>query len=261
MILVEDLTVERGGRRLLDGVRFAVETGHWLGVLGANGAGKTTLLRCLAGTLGHAGRVELDSTPTTRLSVRQRARLAAVVAQQPVLPTGMAVVDYVLLGRTAHVPIFGVESRRDHEVVRSLLHRLDLDGLAGQRLTTLSGGEAQRAVLARALAQEAPLLLLDEPTSSLDIGQQQRVLALIDELRHERGLTVVSAMHDLTLAAQHGDAFLLLEGGRVAASGDTGAVFRADLLSASFGASLEVVGSGHDTVVTPARSGAGSRPG
>lgn len=253
MIVTKDLTVERQGRRLLDGVSIDVPAGRWLGVLGANGAGKTTLLRCLAGTVAHGGTVTLAGTPVERLSVRERARLVAVVTQDPMLPGGMGVLDYVLLGRTAHLPMFGVETARDHAVARVVLERLDLARLAHQSLGTLSGGERQRVVLARSLAQQSPLLLLDEPTSSLDVGHQQRVLALVDDLRHEHGLTVVSAMHDLTLAAQHGEDFLLLHHGRAIASGDAEAVFRADVLSACFGADLDVSGSGQDTVVTPRR--------
>jgi len=253
MITAQGVVVERGGRRLLDDVGLGVDEGRWLGVLGANGAGKTTLLRCLAGTMAHGGTVRLAGAPTPELSVRQRARLVAVVAQDPLLPGDMAALDYVLLGRTAHLPVFGVETGLDHQIAHALLDRLGLSDLSHQALATLSGGERQRAVLARALAQEAPILLLDEPTSSLDVGHQQRVLALVDELRRERNLTVVSAMHDLTLAAQYGDDFVLLDHGRVRAAGGVDAVFQAEPLSACFAATLEVSGRGHDTVVTPRR--------
>jgi len=130
-----------------------------------------------------------------------------------------SVAEYVLLGRSAHLGWLSVEGRRDREIVDRVLARLDLVELAGRPITHLSGGEAQRATLARALAQEAPVLLLDEPTSALDIGHTVSVLDLVDELRAERGLTVVAAMHDLDTAGRYADTLALLDGGSVAAVG------------------------------------------
>ena len=131
----------------------------------------------------------------------------------------MTVAHYVLLGRTAHLGPLGRESRHDLDVVDRALTQLDLDGLADRTLDTLSGGERQRTVLARGLAQEATLLFLDEPTAALDIAHQQETLELVDDLRRRLGLTVVSTMHDLTLAAQYADHLVLLTGGRIILSG------------------------------------------
>jgi iron complex transport system ATP-binding protein len=247
------LEVVRGGRTLLHPLDLTVEPGAWLCVVGPNGAGKSTLLRSLSRSRPTAGTVRLAGHDPHRLSPRARARLVAVVPQHPTIPAGSTVTDYVLLGRTAHIPVLGTESRVDRAVTRALIERLDLTDLALQDIATLSGGERQRAVIARALAQEAPILVLDEPTTGLDLGHQQQVLALIDELRLEHGLTVVTAMHDLTLAAQHAERFLLLDRGQVVASGPAAEVFDPDALGRVFGASVTVLDDNGAIVVVPRR--------
>jgi iron complex transport system ATP-binding protein len=247
------LEVVRSGRTLLHPLDLSLEAGGWLCVVGPNGAGKSTLLRSLSRIPPTAGRVRLAGCDPHRMPPRQRARLVAVVPQHPTIPTGSTVTDYVLLGRTAHIPVLGTESRNDRTVVAALLERLDLAGLARQDMATLSGGERQRAVIARALAQEAPILLLDEPTTGLDLGHQQQVLTLVDELRGERELTVVSAMHDLTLAAQHARRFLLLDRGRVVTHGPATEVFQPDTLGRVFGASVTVLDDDGELIVVPRR--------
>ena len=137
-----------------------------------------------------------------------------MVPQNPVIPDGMTVLDYVLLGRTPYISAWGTESGRDLRVAGRVLAELDLESMADRVLQSLSGGELQRVVLARALAQEAPVLLLDEPTTALDVGHQQQVLELVDQLRATRSIAVLAAMHDLTLAAQYADRLMLLVDGR-----------------------------------------------
>jgi iron complex transport system ATP-binding protein len=181
-------------------------------------------------------------------SYRRRAWTVAGVPQRPERPAGMRVVDYVLLGRSPYVPYLGMEGRSDLAVAEAQLERLELVSFADRPVTTLSGGEFQRAVLARALAQQAPVLLLDEPTSSLDLGHAQQVLELVDELRRERGLTVVSALHDLNLAGQFSDELLLLVDGRVVARGPAVEVLTAELIAAHYGANVTVI---HDEVAGP----------
>ncbi|MEO6121052.1 MAG: ABC transporter ATP-binding protein, partial [Acidimicrobiales bacterium] len=170
------VTVRLGERAVVDGVSLQVDAGDWVTVVGPNGAGKTTLLRAVAGVARFEGAITIAGQPVESLSARARARLLAVMPQDPLIPPALRVVDYALLGRTAHIRPFGVESPADLAVVHDVLDHLELGPLAGRAMGTLSGGERQRAVLARALAQEAPLLLLDEPTTALDIGRQQEVL-------------------------------------------------------------------------------------
>ena len=211
------LTVRAGGRRLLEEVDLEVAAGEWLGLIGPNGAGKTTLFRALLGQVSSSGQVTIEGANNPNR--RQRALAMAFVPQRPVLPPAMTVAQYVLLGRTPHISYLRSESDEDLAAAADAIETLGLDGQKDRELQTLSGGEQQRVILARAIAQEARTLLLDEPTAALDIGHQLSVLTLVDRLRKERGLTVISAIHDLTLAAQFCDRLLLLYQGRVVAKG------------------------------------------
>jgi iron complex transport system ATP-binding protein len=179
--------------------------------------------------------------PAAALGRRERARAVALVPQLPVIPEAVTVEQYVLLGRTPHLGLLGAEGPEDHEAVAEALERLELAEAAGRRLETLSGGELRRVVLARAFAQHAPLLLLDEPTTGLDLGQQLRVLELVDELRRAEGLTVVSTMHDLTLAGRFAQRFALLSGGRLVAEGTRGDVLEPHTIAEHYGAAVRVI--------------------
>lgn len=241
MLAVDGVTVCYQAAVAVDDVTVSAAAGEWVGLIGANGAGKSSLLRAVAHLVRYAGDVRVGAESMAQQSTRRRARLVAYVPQQPELPAGMSVLDYTLLGRTPHIGYFGVETNQDRRHCLEVLERIGLAALADRMLSTLSGGELQRAVLARALAQQAPVLLLDEPTSALDLGRRVDALELVDELRRERGLTVLSAMHDLTLAAQFADRLVLLSGGRLVASGAPAAVLDEELLSASFGGRVRVL--------------------
>lgn len=247
------VTVSAGRRALVDGCDVAVRRGDWMTILGPNGAGKTTLLHALAGLVPATGRIELDGTPLDRLDARRRARAVALVPQAPVIPPGMTVGRYVLLGRTAHLGPLGREGSADLDVVDDCLRRLDLVGLADRVVDTLSGGERQRVVLARGLAQGAPLLFLDEPTTALDVAHQQDILELIDGLRQRLALTVVATMHDLTLAAQYGDHLVVLQEGRIVLSGPPRQVLTAPQIARHFGARVDVIRHRGSLVVVPRR--------
>ena len=261
MITMAGVGVRYGKASALAQVSGQVPTGEWLGVIGPNGAGKSTLLRCVAGLLRHEGIISVAGEQVTRLRRRQLARLIAFVPQAPVLPPEMTVAAYVLLGRTPLIGYLGTESAADRRVCDGLLERMALAGMAGRALATLSGGELQRLVLARALAQEAPVLLLDEPTSALDLGRRVDALELIDELRRERSLTVLSAVHDLTLAGQFAGRLLLLSGGRVTALGEPAAVLREEVLAPHFGASIQVLaGENGERIVLSRRGRSMIRP-
>jgi iron complex transport system ATP-binding protein len=248
-LALEHLTVEVGGRTLVNDVSIHVAEGEWLSLLGPNGAGKTTLLRAAAGLVRARGRVTLLGRNVTSLPRREVARLVALVPQVPVLPTGLSVAEYVLLGRTPHVGVFSREGAADRAAGAEALARLELGDVATRPLGSLSGGELQRVVIARALAQAAPILLLDEPTTALDIGHQQQALELVERLRREEGLTVVAAMHDLTLAAQDGDRVVLVDRGRVVADGAARDVLTAARVESLYGASVRIVDDGVFAVV------------
>jgi iron complex transport system ATP-binding protein len=252
-VTARGVAVELGGAPILRGVDLEVAAGEWLAVIGPNGAGKSTLLRAVGGLLPASGAISLFGTALPRLRRRERARLVATVPQSPVVPPGVAVFDYVLLGRTPYIPPLGRESSRDLDAVREVLVRLDLERFADRPLETLSGGERQRVFLARALAQGAPLVLLDEPTTALDIGHQQEVLELVDELRRDRGLTVLSTMHELSIAGEYAERIVLLAGGRVAAAGTPAEVLTEELLATHYRARVRVLPGDRGPLVVPVR--------
>ncbi|SOE01394.1 ABC transporter ATP-binding protein [Blastococcus haudaquaticus] len=251
---VVGLSAGYGRTPVLDSVRLTVEPGGWLAVIGPNGSGKSTLLRSVLGFHPHEGQVRVDGVPTSGMRRRERARSMAYAPQAPVLPDGVLTRDYVTLGRTPHRALLAAPRAVDREVVADVMDRLELGALAERRLSTLSGGEQQRAVLARALAQQPRVLFLDEPTAALDLGHAQQVLDLVDLLRRQDGLTVVSTLHDLTLAGQYADRLALLSDGRVVAEGTPADVLTAQALSTHYGARAQVVHGPSGPAVLPVRS-------
>ncbi|HXR12129.1 MAG TPA: ABC transporter ATP-binding protein [Gaiellaceae bacterium] len=252
MIELRDLAVRFDGYEAVRGLSLDVASDEWVMLIGPNGAGKTSVLRALCGLLPYDGAVSLDGRDIRSFGRRELARVIAFVPQNPVTPAELTVAEYVLLGRTPHLGRLAVEGRRDRTIAARALERLDLLPFAERGLGSLSGGELQRAVLARALAQEAPVLLLDEPTTSLDLGRQQQVLELVDSLRAD-GLTVLSTMHDLTLAGQYADRLVLLDRGEVVVEGPPGEVLSPANLAAHYGASVRVVHDDGNVYVLPHR--------
>ena len=244
-----DLTISYDGVCAVNGFNDILHSGEWLCLIGPNGAGKSSVLRAVAGLIDYSGSVAIDQNEIPATSARWRAQNIAFVPQTPLMPDDMSVVEYVLLGRNPYIKHFASESKHDLEVVEKILHRLDLEQFSNRMVGTLSGGERQRAVIARALAQEAPVLLLDEPTAALDIGHQQQALELVDKLRREQGLTVVSAMHDLTLAGLYADRLVLMHQGSCVASGDAKSVLRSETLAEFYGVSARVHHETDGTVV------------
>jgi iron complex transport system ATP-binding protein len=252
MIETRDLWVRFGAVAAVRQLSLRTETGGWTALIGPNGAGKTSALRALAGLAAYDGEVTIDGRDARKLGRREVARLVAFVPQRPETPAALTVAEYVLLGRTPHISYLGGEGRHDREAAARALQRLELEHFAQRPLGSLSGGELQRAVLARALAQEAPVLLLDEPTTALDLGRQQLVLELVDELRGD-GLTVVTTMHDLTLAGQYAERLVLLDGGSVVAEGTAAEVLSAPTVAAHYGANVRIVEDGGGVFVLPVR--------
>jgi len=224
--------VAEGAREDLPGVRrvsFAVDHGGVVGLLGPNGSGKTTLLRILAGVLAPTeGRVTLDGVDLASIPRRARARRIAVVPQETHLAFDYSVREVVLMGRYPHLGAFELEGPHDLTVARDALAATGTGHLEHRRFATLSGGEKQRVVIASALAQQADLLLLDEPTASLDLGYQLAISSLVTQLTRDRGLTVVVATHDLNFAAGLCRSLILLRSGTVMGTGAT-----ADTLTAA----------------------------
>jgi len=250
-----DLTVSYNGIDAVVGFNDLLHSGEWLCLIGPNGAGKSSVLRAAAGLVPYTGSVAINQTEIPATSARWRAQHIAYVPQAPVIPTDMSVYEYVLLGRNPYINYFSSETSHDRDVIDRVLDRLDLVQFSARKLGTLSGGEVQRLVIARALAQEAPVLLLDEPTSALDIGHQQQALELVDGLRREQGLTIISAMHDLTLAGLYADRLVLMHEGHRVAEGTAKQVLKSETLAEFYGVSARVHHEPDGTVVViPQRS-------
>lgn len=258
MIRVESVRVVLGGATVLDGVDLTVDAGQLVGLVGPNGAGKTTLLRTINGRLTPVdGRVELDGSTVGGLSARELGRRVATVPQQTDLSFDFTVREIVELGRHPHRPRFGGPDP-DPEAVDRALRRTATDHLADRSVTATSGGERQRVLLARALAQDTPTLLLDEPTASLDIHHQVRTLELVQDLVEADGRTVIAAIHDLDLAARYCDELVLLTEGRIRTTGPPESVLTQDHLEAVFGGRVAVgrnpaTGTPSVTVIAEAR--------
>jgi iron complex transport system ATP-binding protein len=220
---------------------FDIDRGESVGLLGPNGSGKTTLLRLLAGTLTPAsGGVSLDGTALAAMSRKHVARRIAVVPQDTHLAFDFSVLEVALMGRYPHLGPFELEGPGDLAIVRNALEATGTAGLERRRFSTLSGGEKQRVMIASALAQEAEILLLDEPTASLDLGYQIEISSLLERLNRERDLTLVVATHDLNLAAGLCRRLVLLRGGRIIAQGSTADVLTTDRIESLYGVTAEV---------------------
>ena len=235
---------------MLRAVTLTVAAGEVLALVGPNGAGKSTLLRVLSGVVpARSGEAWLNGEDLLRLPAADRARRLAVVPQMIKLPEAFTVGEIVLMGRTPHLPLWASESKRDCEVAWQAMRRTQVDGLSTRRIDELSGGEQQRVVIARALAQEPQVLLLDEPTAHLDLRHQVAVLDLVRSLAHDHGLAVLLTLHDLNQAAQFADRVALLEQGAIVAQGLPESVFTAERLSAVYGVPVAI--GQHPTLRTP----------
>jgi iron complex transport system ATP-binding protein len=253
-LALEGVAVRLGARAVLDGVDLAVAPGEVVGLLGRNGAGKTTLLRVASGALHpDAGRVTLDGVALDALERRARARVIALVPQDTHVPFPFTAAEVVLMGRTPHLGFLGFEGAHDLSVARAALARMGVAALADRSVQALSGGERQLVLVARALAQEASLLLLDEPTAFLDLRHRMEVLAVVREHAQAGGSALVVS-HDLAVAARTCDRVALLADGRVLARGTPQQVLRPDTLRAAYGIEAEVVtGADGVPVVVPQR--------
>ena len=253
-VVLSSVSVAYDGVTVVANLDLTIASGEWLSLIGPNGAGKTSLLRAIARLVPFDGQIRIGDEHARALGPRELARRVAMLPQEPQIPPGMTVAQYVLLGRSPHLGYFGRESDRDRHIVADVLRRLSLDAMASRPVEHLSGGERQRAAIARALAQQAPVLLIDEPTTSLDVGRQQEVLELIDEIRLEQGLTVIAAMHELTLAGQYANRLALLVAGRIVAVGPPAEILAEPVIAEHYGAQVRVIElNGSGRAVVPVR--------
>jgi len=242
MLEIQSLSVAYGNRIILQQVSLVVRAGEIVAVVGPNGAGKSTLIRSVSGVIPKtAGNVLISGKDLTGLSASRRAQLLAVVPQAHQLPEAYSVYDTVLLGRTPYINWLGQAGQADHTQVRRALEQTDISKLADRRVGELSGGEQQRVLLARALAQDTPLLLLDEPTTHLDLEHQSGLLNLVRKLSLEKNLAVLMVLHDLNLVGLYADRVALMVEGRLHAVGDPQNVLTAETLSAVYHIPVNVI--------------------
>jgi iron complex transport system ATP-binding protein len=246
MLEVNNLSVFYGIRQALKDVSFELPAGCILAVIGPNGAGKTTLIRVLSGILqAQAGQIQVDGRDLNLLSTQERARHIAVVPQARQLPPAFSAWETVLLGRTPHLNWLGQTSRQDEAITRQAMERTSTFALAERPVGELSGGEQQRILLARALAQAAPILLMDEPTAHLDLQFQFSLLDEVRSLARQENLAVLVVLHDLNLVARYADRVALLaEGGKLRALGSPAEVLTGEVLSEAYHIPLEILHTG-----------------
>ena len=236
MLEVRNITIKYGSTEDLLDVSLCLSGGEVIALLGANGAGKTTLIRCLNGTLPLAGGViELDGHDIHGLSRREMARNVAVVAQENETRFPVSVLQFVLSGRFVHGEAFGWESRDDLQFAEKALAECDLAGYETRLMNHLSGGERQRVVLARAIATNARILLLDEPTANLDLAHQAMMFKLVRKRCLESAASAIVITHDLNLAAEFADEIVMLKNGRIVAKGTPAEVLTTENVEKVFG--------------------------
>ncbi len=241
ILKIDDIECSYGAVKVLNGLTFSVAGGSFTGIIGPNGSGKSTLLKSLSRVLRPArGSVLLDDEDLYRLDTREVAKKMAVVPQETAVNFSFTVKDIVLMGRSPHLGRFQSEGERDFEVARRSMELTDTLHLADRLITAVSGGERQRVIIAKALAQEPKIILLDEPTSHLDINHQVEILSLLKRLNRENGLTIIAVFHDLNLAAQYCDSLILMKKGSIYTAGEPAEVLTADNIKEVYGASVLV---------------------
>lgn len=242
MLKIQNLSVDYGSRRILHDVSFDVQSGEVLALIGPNGAGKSTLIRAVSGVIPIAnGQVRTNGDNFASLSTLRRARYIATVPQAVSLPPAFTVWETVLFGRTPYLGFLGQPSQKDEETARQSLARVSALPLADRRVGELSGGEQQRVLLARALCQSTPILLLDEPTAHLDLQYQVSLLELVHELAHKDHLAVLVALHDLNLAAHYADRVALMVAGKIKAMGKPAEVLQPKMIEEAYCLPVQVI--------------------
>ena len=241
MLKIQNISVSYGSRRILHDISLNVQSGEVLALIGPNGAGKSTLIRAASGVIPYTGHVRTNGDDLASLSTLQRARYIATVPQAVSMPPAFTVWETVLLGRTPYLGFLGQPSQNDEEIARQSLQRVSALPFIDRRVGELSGGEQQRILLARALCQSTPILLLDEPTAHLDLQYQVGLLELVTELAHKDNLAVLIALHDLNLAAHYADRIALMVAGNIKAMGEPKEVLQPELIAEAYCLPVQVV--------------------
>jgi len=238
---LDEVSLGYGKRTVLHNISLEAKPGEILGIIGPNGSGKSTLIRGITRLISPtSGQIFLDGQNTASMSHSDLARLVAVVPQNPVLPGLFTALEVVLMGRTPHLGLFKYEGKRDLAIAQRAMEATQTTAFAERRIDELSGGERQRLTIARALAQEPKMILLDEPTAHLDINYQIETLDTARQLCLEQKLIVVATLHDLNLAAQYCDRLVVLSNGKIHCHGVPEAVINPQTIKEVYGAEVYV---------------------
>jgi iron complex transport system ATP-binding protein len=231
MLKIKNLSVYYGQRQVLKQIQLEVASGEIVALIGPNGAGKSTLIRSISGVIpAREGTIEVDGVNVTSLSSMERARQVAVVPQAVNMPPAFTAWETVLLGRTPYLNFLGQTSAKDEDLARQALEQVDAHHLAERRMDEISGGEQQRVLLARSLAQDTPILLMDEPTAHLDLPHQIDLLKLISKQAKEKNLSVLVALHDLNIASLFADRIAVVQGGLLCLAGSPKETLTSEIL-------------------------------
>lgn len=238
-LTVDGVEYRNGDQSVFSDISLSINSGKVISVIGKNGAGKSTLIKCINHILSpHRGTVLIDGNDVAHMAQRKRALRFSYLSQKSEQLFPSTVFDVVLTGRYPHSPL--KYTRRDEEITAGVLAMMELDAFAGRQYNHLSGGEQQQVLIARALAQEADVLLFDEPTNNLDLQHQLRIMELIQKLSHERNIISILAIHELNFAASYSDRVIVLHDGKIVANGNPMAVFTADMVNEAFGVPVKI---------------------
>jgi len=238
---IENISLNFRDKSVLFDVSFSVEQGEFFVIIGPNGAGKTSLLKVLSGLQNiQQGSLTIKDKNISKYRRRNLSQIMAIVPQQIEVGFPFTVADTVIMGRTPHLGILGMEGDEDHDIAREAMEFTEVAHLADRKLYQLSGGELQRVIIARAICQQPEIILLDEPTTALDPAHQLKIMDLMEKFRREQGITIVMVSHDLNLASMYGDRLLLLKDGRVVKTGEPGSVLDREILEESYGCKMRV---------------------
>ncbi len=238
---IQDLYHKFGQTKVLNCLDFSISRGDFFVIIGPNGSGKTTLMKIISGILKPTnGKIQIQQKEIGQYSSKTLARTIGYVPQMVQTEFPFSVMEVVLMGRSPHLGLLGIEHHKDVKIAEAAIGFTGVDHLANRKLNELSGGECQRVLIARAICQEPEIMLLDEPTASLDLAHQIRIMDLMEKLREERQITVVMVSHDVNLAAMYGNNILLLKSGQVVKIGSPKEVIRFDTLENAYGCQLLV---------------------
>ncbi len=242
MLKINNLSVFYGDRQILHDIQLDVNSGEIVVLLGPNGAGKSTLIRSISGVIPiRSGNIFVDQKDVASLSIMERARHISVVPQAVSMPPAFTVWETVLLGRTPYLNFLGQTSAKDEAIARQALEQVDALHLIEKRMNEISGGEQQRVLLARTLAQDTPILLMDEPTTHLDISHQVDLLKLITKQAREKNLTVLIALHDLNLASMFADRIAIVQNGLLCVAGTPQETLTSEIINSVYHVPVHIV--------------------